>query len=159
MTARPDAGPGPRLEPVTPDNIDAALALSVRPDQQHAVAPVVRSLAEAYVHPDLAWPRLIFDGEELVGFLMAFFGAEFNPGEAPRDGLWRLNIAADRQGRGYGRFAVESVAAEIRRRGGTALTVTWHPGPTGPEEFYLRLGFEKTGELSGDQIVGRLPLS
>ena len=31
-----------------------------------------------------------------------------------RSGLWRLNIAADQQGRGYGKFAVESVAAYTR---------------------------------------------
>jgi IS605 OrfB family transposase len=33
-----------------------------------------------------------------------------------RSGLWRLAVAADRQGRGYGRFAVEAVCEELRRR-------------------------------------------
>ncbi|MEU9123984.1 NUDIX domain-containing protein [Streptomyces sp. NPDC048506] len=59
----------PRLEKITPGNFDAAIALKVRPDQDHLVAPVVKSLAEAYVHPDVAWPRLILDGDRLVGFL------------------------------------------------------------------------------------------
>jgi diamine N-acetyltransferase len=53
---------------------------------------------------------------------------------------------------------VDCVAAEIRRRGGSELYVTWHPGPDGPEEFYLRLGFEKNGETSGGQTVGVLAL-
>ncbi|MER5639977.1 GNAT family N-acetyltransferase [Kitasatospora sp. NPDC002227] len=152
----------PRLEPVTPDNIDAALALRVRPDQEHLVAPVVKSLAEAYVHPEAAWPRLILDGDRVVGFLMAFLDIDFAAdGAAPdlRSGLWRLNIAADAQGRGYGRFAVESVATELRRRGTTRLTTTWHPGPDGPEPFYLSLGFRPTGELSGTQTVGELQLT
>ena len=61
-----------RLEKVTPKNYEAALGLSVRPDQEDLVGPVVKSLAEAYVFPDIAWPRLIFDGDRLVGFLMAF---------------------------------------------------------------------------------------
>ena len=76
-----------------------------------------------------------------------------------RSGLWRLNIAAQEQGRGYGRFAVESVAAEIRRRGDKQLYVTWHTGPNGPEGFYLALGFRTTGETSGGQAVGVLDLS
>ncbi|OKJ16057.1 GNAT family N-acetyltransferase [Kitasatospora sp. CB01950] len=151
-----------RLETLTPGNIDAAIGLKVRPDQEHLVAPVVKSLAEAYVHPGTAWPRLLVDGERIVGFVMAFFDIDFAGGGGGADlrsGLWRLNIAAGEQGRGYGRFAVEAVAAEIRRRGGTRLTTTWHPGEGGPERFYLGLGFRPTGETSGDQVVGELDLS
>ncbi|MCX4789962.1 MULTISPECIES: GNAT family N-acetyltransferase [unclassified Streptomyces] len=150
-----------RLEKITVDNFDVAIGLKVRTDQEHLVAPVVKSLAEAYLYPGIAWPRLIFDGDRPVGFLMAFFDIDF-AGDGKntdiRSGLWRLNIAAGEQGRGYGRFAVESVAAEIRRRGGTRLTVSWHPGEDGPEGFYLGLGFRPTGETSGDQTVGELEL-
>jgi diamine N-acetyltransferase len=147
------------LREITPANFDMAIGLKVRPDQEHFVAPVVRSLAEAYVHPGTAWPRLIQDGDRPVGFLMAFFDADWKEdgtGSDIRSGLWRLNIAADEQGRGYGRFAVESVAAEIRRRGGTRLTASWHPGPDGPEGFYLGLGFRLTGEISDGETVGEL---
>ncbi|MEU6476255.1 GNAT family N-acetyltransferase [Streptomyces sp. NPDC047017] len=145
---------------MTPDNLDAALGVRVRPDQEHAVAPVVKSLAEAYAYPGIAWPRLITDGGRPVGFLMAFLGIDWHQdGSAIRSGLWRLNIAAGEQGRGYGRFAVAQVAAEIRRRGGTQLHVTWHPGPDGPEGFYLGLGFRPNGERSGGQTVGVLDLT
>jgi diamine N-acetyltransferase len=151
----------PRLEEITPGNIDAALGLRVRADQEHLVAPVVKSLAEAYVYPGIAWPRLILDGDRAVGFLMGFFDIDWKgdgSGTDLRSGLWRLNIAAGEQGRGYGRFAVESVGAEIRRHGGTLLTTTWHPGEDGPERFYLGLGFRPTGETSGGQTVGVLEL-
>ncbi|MFF8715395.1 GNAT family N-acetyltransferase [Streptomyces sp. NPDC015184] len=150
-----------RLEKITSDNVEAACALEVRPDQEGLVKPVAWSLAQAYATPDIAWPRLVFDGERLVGFVMAFFDVRFapdDPGDRLRSGLWRLNIAADRQGRGYGRFAVEAVCEEIRRRGRTRATVTWVPGAHGPEGFYLGLGFERTGEMSGDQVVGELEL-
>lgn len=151
---------GPHLEEITPRNLDAALGIRIRPDQEHAVEPVAHSLAEAYVHPaGVAWPRLIVDGDRPVGFLMAFLDIDWRlDGTVFRSGLWRLNIAAEEQGRGYGRFAVESVAAEIRRRGGKELYVTWHPGPDGPEGFYLGLGFRTTGETSGGQTVGVLDL-
>ena len=149
-----------RLEEITPQNFEAATAIRVRPDQEFAVAPVMKSLAEAYVHPPgVAWPRLILDGDRPVGFLMAFFDIDWRlDGTLFRSGLWRLNIAAGEQGHGYGRFAVASVAAEIRRRGGRELYVTWHPGPDGPEGFYLGLGFRTTGETSGGQTVGVLDL-
>jgi diamine N-acetyltransferase len=149
------------LREITPANFDAAIGLRVRPDQEHLVAPVVKSLAEAYVYPGVAWPRLVVDGDRPVGFLMAFFDIDWRgdgTGTDVRSGLWRLNIADGEQGRGHGRFAVGSVAAEIRRRGGTRLTTTWHPGAGGPEGFYLRLGFRPTGETSGGQTVGELDL-
>ncbi|MET9107784.1 GNAT family N-acetyltransferase [Streptomyces zhihengii] len=152
--------PSLHLREITPDNFENAVALRVRPDQEHLVAPVVKSLAEAYVHPGTAWPRLICDGDEAVGFLMAFFDIDWTGGGTDfRSGLWRLNIADGQQGRGLGRFAVRSVADEIRRRGGTRLTTTWHPGPDGPAGFYRALGFRPTGETSGDQTVGVLELS
>ncbi|MFF5028149.1 GNAT family N-acetyltransferase [Streptomyces collinus] len=150
-----------RLEKITPGNFDAAIGIRVGPDQEHLVEPVVQSLAEAYMHPDVAWPRLVLDGDRPVGFLMAFFDIDWigdGTGRDIRSGLWRLNIAASEQGRGHGRFAVEAVAAELRRRGGTLLTTTWHPGEGGPERFYLGLGFRPTGETSGSQTVGELDL-
>ncbi|MCX4470419.1 GNAT family N-acetyltransferase [Micromonospora sp. NBC_01655] len=153
--------PSLRLDKVTPANVDAACDLRVRPDQEHLVESVARSLAEAYVWPDVAWPRLVYDGDELVGFLMGFFRIPWRE-DTPTDlrsGLWRLNIAAEKQGRGYGRFAVRSLAEEARRRGETRIHTTWEPGDDGPEEFYLRLGFRLNGERSGGQTVGELDLA
>ncbi|MGY0068170.1 GNAT family N-acetyltransferase [Streptomyces sp. QTS137] len=151
----------PRLEEITPKNLDAALGIRVRPDQEFAVAPVVKSLAEAYVHPGSAWPRLIVDGDRAVGFLMAFLDIDWHDdgGSVVRSGLWRLNIAAEEQGRGYGRFAVESVADRIRARGGKECHVSWHPGGRGPENFYLGLGFRRNGEVVEGETVGVLDLA
>ncbi|MGA5123584.1 GNAT family N-acetyltransferase [Streptomyces pseudogriseolus] len=149
----------PRLEKITPAHLEAALALRVRPEQEYAVDPVAHSLAEAYVRPDKAWPRVIVDGDRVVGFVMAFLDIDWrDDGTDLRSGLWRLNIAADEQGKGYGRFAVTSVADELRRRGTKHLHVTWHPGPHGPENFYLTLGFEKTTEKVNEEHVGVLRL-
>ncbi|MFI7345063.1 GNAT family N-acetyltransferase [Streptomyces sp. NPDC049936] len=150
---------GLRLETITSANFEAATGVRVRPEQEFAVEPVVKSLAEAYVHHGVAWPRLIVDGDRPVGFLMAFLDIDwYEDGSVLRSGLWRLNIAAGEQGRGYGRFAVESVAEEIRRRGGKECWVTWHPGPNGPENFYLGLGFRPNGETSEGETVGVLQL-
>jgi diamine N-acetyltransferase len=140
-----------RLAELTEDNIDAAIRLELRPGQERFVAPVVRSIAEAYVHPT-AWPRVVLDGDEVVGFVMANFEPD-NEQEAFRCGIWRLNVAAAAQGLGVGRFAVNAVAEEARRRGHGRLTVLWEKGPDGPEGFYLKLGFVPVGELFGE-VVG-----
>jgi diamine N-acetyltransferase len=79
-----------------------------------------------------------------------------NEVSAFRAGIWRLNIAGGEQGRGYGRFAVEAVAAEARRRGVQRITVLWVAGDGGPEGFYRRLGFAPTGQVMSGQIVGEL---
>ncbi|MEZ3177158.1 GNAT family N-acetyltransferase [Streptomyces pimonensis] len=149
-----------RLEPITPKNLRAALGVRVRPDQEFAVDPVVRPLAEAYVRPDSAWPRLIMDGDRAVGFLTAFLDIDWHEdgGSVIRSGLRRLVIAAEEQGKGYGRFAVESVAQELRRRGTRGFHVCWHPGDHGPEDFCLNLGFRGTGEIAEGETVGVLDL-
>jgi diamine N-acetyltransferase len=83
-----------RLEEITPDNVQAARDIRVKPEQEKFVAP-----------------------------------------DALRAGIWRLNISASEQGKGYGRFAVDAVAQEARRRGQARITVFWVPGEGGPEGF------------------------
>jgi diamine N-acetyltransferase len=86
---------------------------------------------------------------------MAFLGRDWTgEGVDFRSGLWRLNVTPDAQGRGVGRFAVESVAAEVRHRGSTQMYVRWEPGEDGPEGFYRKLGFQLTGEKSGARRSG-----
>ncbi|MCZ7374716.1 GNAT family N-acetyltransferase [Micromonospora sp. WMMC250] len=143
----------PALVTITEHNVEAACRLTVRPDQEKYSSPVAWSLAEAYAQPEVAWPRLIVEGDEIVGFLMGFFDIEWDRPDDRRSGLWRLNIAAEQQGRGYGRYAVDAVRAEARRRGHDRVYTTWEAGEDGPEGFYLTLGFQPTGETSGGQIV------
>jgi len=144
---------------VTPENVAEACRLTVRPEQQGVVAPVAVSLAEAYASPGTAWPRLVTDGDggPVVGFVMGGFDpGSTNP--AFRCGIWRLNVAAGAQGAGVGRFAVQAVAEEARRRGNDRLTVFWVRHDHGPEGFYLRLGFRPTGEELLGQVLGELAL-
>jgi diamine N-acetyltransferase len=144
-----------RLAMVTADNVGEACRLVVRPDQERFVAPVAWSLAEAYAQPEVAWPRLVYDGDRLVAFIMGAFDPD-NCMWFFRCGIWRLNVSAGEQGKGYGQFAVEAVLAEARRRGQRRASVLWVPGPGGPEGFYLRLGFQPTGETFADEVVGQI---
>jgi diamine N-acetyltransferase len=144
-----------RLTEITLENVGDACKLSVRPEQEGYVAPVAWSLAAAYCTPNTAWPRLVFDGDEPVAFIMGNFDPDAED-EGHRCGIWRLNVAADRQGNGYGRFAVEQLIAEARRRGQHRVTVSWVPGEHSPEQFYLKLGFTPTGVVKHGEIEGEL---
>jgi diamine N-acetyltransferase len=142
-----------RIVEIDPDNVIAACRLTVRPEQEPYVAPVAISLAEAYANRQAAWPRLVYDGDRPVAFVMAGFDPD-SPIDFFRCGIWRLNVAAGQQGKGYGRFAVQAVLDEARRRGQRRATVLWKPGEHSPEGFYLRLGFRPTGEEFHGQLVG-----
>jgi diamine N-acetyltransferase len=143
---------GLRLEQVSPENVRDACKLKTRPEQEDLVAPVAWSLAEAYTMPDIVWPRLIYDGYQLVGFIMAVFEPE-DENALFHSYLCRLTIGAEHQGKGYGRFAVEALCQEAVRRGQHGLTVSYHPYQHGPEGFYRRLGFYPTGEYNEDGVV------
>ncbi|MEM1446562.1 MAG: GNAT family N-acetyltransferase [Planctomycetota bacterium] len=159
-----DQTPGPNvtLEPVTPENLGAVVRLETRPDQGRFVANNARSLAEAYVYPDRAWPRAICDNGQPVGFLMLDLVKPDHP-EAS-DGrasyfLWRLMIGAEHQGQGYGRAAMALVFEEVRRLpDGVELKTSYVPGDLGPEGFYIKLGFEPTGVVEDGEVELRLDL-
>ena len=108
------------LVELTPDNIDAACRVDVKPEQQTFVASVVDTLAQAYVHYGTAWARLMLDDDRVVGFVMGNFDPD-NEIDAFRAGIWRLSIAAGEEGRGYGRFAV---GRSPQRRGGAARSAS-----------------------------------
>lgn len=149
---------GVRLELVTPENVRAACKLKLRPDQEHLVAPVAWSLADAYAAYDIAWPRLVYDDDHMVGFIMAAFDPG-NPSDLFHSYLWRLNIGVEHQGHGYGRFAVEALSQEAARRGHRRLTVSYHDDENGPEGFYALLGFRPTGERNHGEVVAERVLS
>src|SRR6476661_1609333 len=141
-----------RLEELSATNIVAANTLSLKPGQEQFVAPVSHSIAEAYVNPVTSWPRVVLDGDTVVGFIMGNFDPDAQDEEF-RSCIWRLNVAADAQGHGVGKFAAHALAEEARSRGFHRLTVVWESGEDGPEEFFLRIGFKIIGETKyGDNI-------
>ncbi len=146
-----------RLEELSARTVVAANALTLKPGQEQFIAPVSYSAAAAIADPTTSWQRVVLDGDEVVGFIMG----DFNP-EAEHDEfkaiLWRINVDADDQGRGIGTFAVRSLADEARRRGHEQLFVIWESGELGPEQFFLRSGFQPIGETQYGETIGALAL-
>ncbi len=145
-----------RLEELSASNISAANALTLKPGQEQFITPVSYSAAAAVNDPNTTWQRVIVDGDEVVGFVMGSFDPDAE--DEFRSILWRINVDADDQGRGIGRFAVDALADEARRRGFDRLHVIWEPGELGPEAFFLRTGFSPVGETQYGETIGAMDL-
>ncbi|WP_348788618.1 GNAT family N-acetyltransferase [Leifsonia sp. NPDC080035] len=146
-----------RLEELSAKNVVAANALTLKPGQEQFIAPVSYSAAAAVADPSTSWQRVVLDGDEVVGFIMGDFDPHAQHEEF-RAILWRINVDADDQGRGIGTFAVRALADEARKRGHDRLHVIWESGELGPEQFFLRSGFQPIGETQYGETIGALEL-
>ena len=146
-----------RLEELTAKTIVAARNLALKPGQEAFISPETYVHAEYQLDPAASWPRVVVDGDEVVGYVMGNFDPDAGD-EFLRAALWKVNVEASAQGRGVGRFAVESLADEARRRGFQRLTVVWASGEAGPEEFFKALGFAVVGQTPYGENLGALTL-
>lgn len=146
-----------RLEELSAKTIVAANGLTLRRGQEQFVTPPSYAIADAYINPLTSWPRVVLDGETVVGFIRGNFDPDADQEEF-RSCIWRVNVAADAQGAGIGRFAVWALADEARSRGFTRLTAIWEAGEEGPEQFFLRTGFVIVGETQYGENIGALEL-
>jgi diamine N-acetyltransferase len=139
------------LRPLDRHNWRECVRLKVRPDQDHFVASNTYSIAQSKMEPECV-PLAIYAGDTMVGFLMYALDAD--------DGdywIYRLMIAADQQGKGYGRAAMQSAIRLMRELPGcTGITISYEPENTVAERLYESLGFRKTGQMVAGEVVQRL---
>jgi diamine N-acetyltransferase len=142
------------LREITAETVRSVCALEVTPEQRGFVARNAESIAQAHFEPK-AWFRAVYAGETPVGFVMLYD----DPG-AEEYFLWRFMIAAEHQGKGYGRRALDALVEHVRSRpGARELKSSFVPGDDGPGEFYRRYGFVETGEVDDGERVIRLDLA
>ena len=147
-----------RLEELSAKTIVAANNLTLRRGQEQFVTPPSYAIADSYLNPATSWPRVVLDGDTVVGFIRGNFDEEAVQEEF-RSCVWRVTVSADAQGSGVGRFAVLALAEEASSRGFERLTAIWEPGDDGPEEFFLRVGFTIEGQTQYGENIGALTLS
>lgn len=144
-----------RLAELSASTIVPANNLTLRPGQQNFIAPVSYSMADAFTNPSTTWARVVLAGNDVVGFIRGNFDAG-HPREEFRACLWRINVAAEWQGKGVGRFAVQALLDEARSRGFERITVIWEAGDMGPGDFFTRIGFTPVGETEYGEIIGEI---
>ncbi len=147
------------LRPLTESNRQAVEALRVSPSQERFVSGVAESLLEASKHPDvhvLSWA--VYAGDTPVGFVM-IAGEVGSPDCIPHY-LWKLLIDERYQRQGIGTATLALIVEYFRGRPGVeVLTTSAGQGDGSPIAFYERYGFERTGELHGDEVLLRLGLA
>jgi diamine N-acetyltransferase len=143
------------LQEITAETVVGICLLSdtlTEPKKDH-VAPNDFSLAQAHFNPH-AWFRAIYAGKAPVGFVMMV-----DNDQEQEYFVWRFMIAGPYHGRGYGRQAIERLVEYVRTRpGARELLVSCTQGDGSPEGFYVKCGFEPTGDKMGNEVVLRLTL-
>ncbi len=146
-----------RMEELSARTIVAANGLTLRRGQEQYVTPPTYAIADAYLSPITSWPRVVVDGDTVVGFIRGNFDPEATQPEF-RSCIWRVTVASAAQGTGVGRFAVWALANEARQRGFERITAIWEEGEDGPEQFFLHTGFSVIGESQYGEKIGALDL-
>lgn len=146
-----------RLNELNAETISAANGLTLKPGQEDYLEPETYTHAEQQLDPAGSWPRVIVDDDQVVGYIMGTFDDDA-PEEFLRAALWRVNVAAEAQGRGVGKFAISALADEARKRGFSRLTVVWAPGDAGPGAFFESVGFKVIGQTPFGENLGALDL-
>jgi diamine N-acetyltransferase len=146
------------LREITESNLEAVLALGVPPTQERFVGTVADALRDAREIPEAkAWFRAVCADDEPVGFVMLSWNVTPDP---PRIigpwFLWKLLVDEHRQGEGFGREAVRLVSKVASANGAEELLTSCVPGEDGPESFWRRMGFVRTGDYdeNGEPILG-----
>ena len=144
-----------RLVELSAATIVAVNNMSLKPGQEQFLAPIRYGIAATVINPQTSWQRVVLDANEVVGFVSANFDAEA-PQEHFKSVLWRINVDADDQGRGVGRFAVEKLIEEARERGMDRVNVIYEAGEGGPEVFFQRVGFTPVGETEYGEVIAEI---
>ena len=144
-----------KLVPVSDDNRDAVLALSVREDQPF-VAPNDVSLKQAAEtneeYPGVARPFAICADDRAVGFCMFSFAPE-EEDPADRYWLWRFMIDKNEQDKGYGQAALREIIRYFRENGADRLYLSTEPENEKGLHIYHGAGFCETGAISDGEAV------
>jgi diamine N-acetyltransferase len=157
LSAEP-IGVGPvTLRPATEENRAALEALRTAPGQEAFINSVAEAFAEADDEPDgRAIPFGLYDGEELIGFVM--ISDEVGNPSYVAHYLWKLLVDAEQQRKGYGKAALELVAEYFRSRGVDTMWTSAGEGDGSPIPFYERYGFVRQGRTSWGEVMLRLHL-
>ncbi|MDL2220418.1 GNAT family N-acetyltransferase [Eubacteriales bacterium OttesenSCG-928-N14] len=124
------------------------------PDQPGLVAPNIFSLAQAWVFSEYAHPFGIYNDEDLVGFLLLMYHPKKKEAS-----IWRMMIAQQHQGKGYGTQAMK-LAIDLVQKDGRfdAIYLDYVVGNERAKHLYEKMGFRETGEIEDDEVIMKLQL-
>lgn len=155
------------LRKVDDDNLRSIVNLSVREDQKNFVASNTKSILQAYtaiMADRVALPFGLYDGEELVGFVMfGYDGYEEGDPEFIKGSyaIWRFMIDEKYQGKGYGKKAMVACLEYLRTYPCGEAKYCWlsyEPENVVAKKLYNSFGFKETGDVIGGEVISLLEL-
>jgi diamine N-acetyltransferase len=148
------------IREVTRENWQAALRLTVHPDQQRFIANIVPiaaiALAKAYIRPRgwLWLPYVFYARTEMIGFTELAYEPESS------DTFWIFHFFIDLayQGQGYGKQALLLFLDFIKQQHPYchSISLAVHPENVRAQRLYSGAGFQPTGDSLEDEPVYRL---
>ena len=138
------------LKVINEDNFLDAFQLKLADGQERYVSNPIRSLAQAYVYRKQCQPFGIYDGDEMVGYVMVIYDYAI-----PEYDIWHMMIDASRQGRGYGSAALRLVLEYIKTKpfgDSNRVTLTCNKDNQAAIKVYHKAGFVETGEGDEEEI-------
>lgn len=138
------------LKKITEDNFLDAFHLKLGEGQENYVSHPIRSLAQAYVYRDQCQPFGIYNGDEMIGYVMVIYDYDI-----PEYDIWHMMIDASRQGEGYGSAALRQILDYIRIKpfgDSDRVTLTCNKENQNALKLYRAAGFVETGVEDEDEI-------
>lgn len=160
------------LKAINHSNWLQCIELEVAEEQRQYVNPNIFSLAESFVHSDAnkedadeyyrCIPFAIYNDEQMIGFTLISYEKECDFDDTPGYEIYRLMIAKDYQGKGYGKEAMKRILEYIKTfpYGKVEyIYASWHPDNKVSEGLFLANGFKIVGKDDDDgAIISRLQI-
>ena len=93
-------------------------------------------LAEVERRPDVGWPVVVYEGADLLGYAVVWFIVD-------EIHIGNIAVHPDHRGQGVGRWLLERILAEGRRRGMVFATLEVRPSNAAALALYERFGFRR----------------
>ena len=138
------------LQKVDESNFIACFDLKLGDGQEKFVSHPVRSLAQAYVYYKQCTPFAVCLDGTAVGYVMVIYDYD-----EETYNIWHLMVDKERQGKGYGRAAMELALAYIRTKpfgDSNQVLLTVDPENHAACRLYRSLGFSETGRADEDEV-------
>ncbi|MBR5347683.1 MAG: GNAT family N-acetyltransferase [Lachnospiraceae bacterium] len=138
------------LRPLDASNREDCIRLKVTEDQAAYIASNESSLEDAGENAAVARPFVIYADGVAVGFTMFAFEPDYEDPDS-RYWLWRFMIDEKRQGRGYGREALQQIIAYFRENGATNIRLSTKESNVNAIRLYESVGFKRTGGMVDEE--------
>ena len=138
------------LRKITEENFIDAFNLKLAPEQECFVSHPIRSLAQAYVYREQCQPFGIYEGDNMVGYVMVIYDYD-----VPEYDIWHMMIDESNQRRGYGKIALDRVLDYIKAKpfgSSNRVTLTCNRDNSQALSLYKSRGFTETGAVDEDEI-------